>query len=175
MQHGVIGFKEGRGVRALSDFMHSSIVLEPESHYGGHWESGKSRLSFVTMTFCSTSGTVSCSFIEKNNLFKPLERCNNYSSKSVLSAPKRVLFNTEGVEGREGGGGGRDDRRKEGRHTSPGRGLCTLKGGFFILLVASIDIRRHFQSLVGPITTKDPHHKMRAYERTKCTLAKKNL
>lgn len=130
MQHGVIGFKEGRGVRALSDFMHSSIVLEPESHYGGHWESGKSRLSFVTMTFCSTSGTVSCSFIEKNNLFKPLERCNNYSSKSVLSAPKRVLFNTEGVEGREGGGRRKRWQKKGGKaHFTRPRSMYT-QGGF---------------------------------------------
>ena len=33
---GFTGFKEGRGGRALSDFMHSSIVSEPESHYCGH-------------------------------------------------------------------------------------------------------------------------------------------
>ena len=104
------------------------------------------------------------------NLFKPLERYTNYSSKSVLSAPKKVISNTEGVEGR---GGGRDDRRRDGRHTSPSRGLCTLKGSSFTLQGASIDLRRHFQSLAGPITTKDPHHKMRAYKPTKCTLAKK--
>jgi len=93
----------------------------------------------------------------------------------VLSAPQKVLFNTEGVEGGDGGGGLRDDRRREGRHTSPSRGLCTLKGGFFTLQGAYIDLRRYFQSLVVPITTKDNHHKMCAYKGAKHALAKQNL
>ena len=41
MQREVIDFKEGRGERALSGYMHSSIVLEPEGHYCGHWVSVK--------------------------------------------------------------------------------------------------------------------------------------
>ena len=83
----------------------------------------------------------------------------------MLSAPKKVLFNTEGVERRGGGGGGEEEEMtEEGTEGTLHPAGVSVHPRGFLYTPGSINrpttVRRHFQSLVGPITSKDPHHKM---------------
>ena len=61
----------------------------------------------------------------------------------------------------------------EGRKEGTLHPALYIQGDFFTLQGAPTDPTRPFQSVVGPISTKDPHRKMCAYKPTKCTLARK--
>ena len=123
MQREVIDFKEGRGERALSGYMHSSIVLEPEGHYCGHWVSVKTP---PPPECIETLAGWSVPSLPSSVISSPLP----------LTQVNRLFFSINGRAGHCHWSGTNDN---------------TNDNLFFPLQGASLDLRRHFNPLWAPL------------------------